>query len=58
VQRLRVEFVREGAGEVSRVLAAWRDLLAGRCGAEVVGRRTEATSQFGVAEGGMKLLAE
>jgi putative protease len=58
VQRFRVEFVREGAGEVSRVLAAWRDLLAGRCGAEVVGRRTEATSQFGVAEGGMKLLAE
>ena len=58
VQRFRVEFVREGAGEVSRVLAAWRDVLAGRCDAEAVGRRTNAMSQFGVAQGGMKLLAE
>ncbi len=58
VQRFRVEFVREGAGEVTKVLAAWRDLLAGRCDPAAVGQRTGATSQFGVAQGGMKLLAE
>ncbi|MEO6597987.1 MAG: U32 family peptidase [Planctomycetota bacterium] len=58
VRRFRVEFVREGAGEVARVLAAWRDVLAGRCDAAAVGRRTSAASQVGVAQGGMKLLAE
>jgi len=58
VRRFRVEFVREGAGEVTRVLAAWRDLLAGKCAAGAVATRTGATSQFGVAQGGMKLLAE
>jgi putative protease len=58
VQRFRVEFVREGAGEVGKVLAAWRDLLAGRCDPAAVAQRTGASSQFGVAQGGMKLLAE
>ncbi|MBX3462479.1 MAG: U32 family peptidase [Planctomycetes bacterium] len=58
VRRFRVEFVREGAAEVERTLAAWRDLLAGRADAEGLARRTGATSQFGVAQGGMRLLAE
>ena len=58
VGRFRVEFVREGAAEVARVLEAWRDLLAGTCDAEHLAARTGATSQFGVAQGGMKLLAE
>ncbi|HEX5052355.1 MAG TPA: DUF3656 domain-containing protein [Planctomycetota bacterium] len=58
VRRFRVEFVREGAGEVGRVVAAWRDVLAGRADAAAVARRTGAASQFGVARGGMKLLAE
>ena len=58
VRRFRVEFVRESATEVQRTLAAWRDLLAGACDAETVAERTGATSQFGVAQGGMRLLAE
>ncbi|MBL9076129.1 MAG: U32 family peptidase [Planctomycetes bacterium] len=58
VRRFRVEFVREDGASVRQVLAAWRDLLAGRCDAAAVGQRTGATSQFGVAQGGMALLAE
>ena len=58
VRRFRVEFVREGAAEVTRVLSAWRELLAGRLDAGGLARRTGALSQFGVAQGGMKLLAE
>lgn len=58
VRRFRVEFVREGRADVTAVLSAWRDLLAGRCDAAVVARRTGAASQFGVAVGGMKLLTE
>lgn len=58
VRRFRVEFVRESGDEVARVLTAWRDLLAGRCDAAAVARRTAASSQIGVAQGGMQLLAE
>jgi putative protease len=58
VRRFRVEFVREQADDVTVVLAAWRDLLAGRCDAAAVAQRTGAGSQFGVAQGGMQLLAE
>lgn len=58
VQRFRIEFVRESGGEVTAALAAFGDLLAGRCDATAVARRTGATSQFGVAQGGMQLLAE
>ena len=58
VRRFRIEFVREAAADVERALGAWRDLLAGRCDAAELARRTGATSQFGVAQGGMQLLAE
>lgn len=58
VRRFRVEFVREGKAEVARVLTAWRELLAGKLDADGLLRRTGASSQFGVAQGGMKLLAE
>ncbi len=58
VRRFRIEFVRESGAEVRTVLAAWQDLLAGRCDAAAVVERTGAVSRFGVAEGGMKLLAE
>ena len=58
VRRFRVEFVRETGDEVQRVVAAWRDLLSGSCDAAALAKRTGATSQFGVATGGMKLLAE
>jgi putative protease len=58
VRRYRVEFVRETAAEVTQVLAAWQDVLAGRIDADELTRRTGATGQIGVAQGGMKLLAE
>lgn len=58
VRRLRVEFVRESGRHVERVLTAWRDLLAGRIDATELARRTGATGQVGVAQGGMKLLSE
>ncbi|MBL8724424.1 MAG: U32 family peptidase [Planctomycetes bacterium] len=58
VQRFRVEFVREGAAEVARVLLAWRELLAGRLDGEGLATRTGASSQFGVARGGQRLLVE
>jgi U32 family peptidase len=58
VRRYRVEFVREDAAEVRRVLTAWRELLDGRIDAAALSRRTGATGQIGVAQGGMSLLAE
>lgn len=58
VQRFRVEFVRESGAVVAAVIGAWRDLLAGRIDAAELARRTGADSQIGVAQGGMKLLAE
>ncbi len=58
VRRYRVEFVRETAAEVTQVLAAWQELLAGRMDADELMRRTGASGQIGVAQGGMKLLAE
>jgi U32 family peptidase len=58
VCRYRVEFVREDGREVARVLSAWQELLAGRMDAEELARRTGASGQIGVAQGGMKLLAE
>lgn len=58
VQRFRVEFVRETAAETTRVLAAWRDRLAGTIDGPTLAQRTGALGQVGVAEGGMQLLAE
>jgi putative protease len=58
VRRFRVEFVREDPQAVTEVLSAWRDLLAGRSDARGLARRTGAESQFGVAVGGVELLAE
>jgi putative protease len=58
VRRFRVEFVRERANEVATVLAAWRELLAGRIDAQALAARTGTAGQIGVAQGGMKLLAE
>jgi U32 family peptidase len=58
VRRYRVEFVRETADEVATVLSAWQELLAGRIGADELAHRTGASGQIGVAQGGMKLLAE
>lgn len=58
VRRYRVEFVREDGGEVASVLQAWRAHLDGAIDADELARRTNASGQIGVAQGGMKLLAE
>jgi putative protease len=58
VRRYRVEFVRETAGEVTTVLTAWRERLAGRIDGAALAARTGASGQVGVAQGGMQLLAE
>lgn len=58
VRRYRVEFVRESATEVERVLGGWRELIAGDIDAGELARRTGAGGQIGVAQGGMKLLTE
>ena len=58
VTRYRVEFVREDGREVGQVLAAWQDLLAGKIDGDELAQRTGASGQIGVAQGGMKLLAE
>jgi putative protease len=58
VRRFRVEFVREDAATVARVLAAWQQHLAGRIDAATLASRTGTEARIGVAQGGMKLLAE
>jgi putative protease len=58
VRRFRVEFVRETGAQVATVVGAWRELLAGRIDAAELATRTGTHGQIGVAEGGMKLLAE
>ena len=58
VRRFRVELVREDGPTVARALAAWRELLAGRIDAGELAARTGASGRIGVAQGGMKLLAE
>ena len=58
VARFRVEFVREDAEQVREVLTAWREHLDGRSDASELAARTGAAGQVGVAQGGMKLLAE
>ena len=47
-----------GAAPFRLSITAWRELLAGKLDADGLLRRTGASSQFGVAQGGMKLLAE
>lgn len=56
VRELRLEFVRESAAEVTRVLEAYRDLLAGRLDHRELVRRVGAHEQFGVTAGTMRVL--
>jgi putative protease len=51
VRHLRVEFLDEPAAEIARVLAAYRDLLAGRTTGRDVWRRLKATNRVGVTRG-------
>ena len=56
VRRFRVELVRESATETGRVLAAYRDLLAGRITPREAIQRAGAHEQFGVTRGTMRVL--
>ena len=56
VRRFRIEFVRETADEVARVLAAYRGLLAGASPPAEVLRRLQAADQQGVSLQPMQLL--
>ncbi|WP_434386587.1 DUF3656 domain-containing U32 family peptidase [Melittangium boletus] len=56
VRRFRVEFVRESREEATRVLAAYQELLAGRCAPAEAVRRAAVHEQFGVTRGTMKVL--
>jgi putative protease len=51
VRHLRVEFLDEPAVEIVRVIAAYRDLLAGRTTGRDVWRRLKATNRVGVTRG-------
>ncbi len=54
VRRFRVELVWESGDEAAAVIAAYRDLLAGRATAAEVLRRVAAHEQFGVTAGTMR----
>ena len=57
VCRLRVELVRETRSETARVLAAYRDLIAGRATAADTLSAIGSHEQFGVTRGTMQVLA-
>jgi putative protease len=56
VRRFRVELVREAEAETRTVLAAYTELLAGRCTPADAVRRVGAHEQFGVTQGTMRVL--
>jgi putative protease len=58
VRRVRVEFVRETATEVERVLGAYRELLAGRTAPAAVLAATGAEPLVGVVAGGRQAAGE
>jgi U32 family peptidase len=57
VRRLRVELVRETRSETARVLAAYRDLIAGRATPAEALAAIGGHEQFGVTRGTMQVLA-
>lgn len=57
VRRFRVEFVREGAEDVRRVMVAYRELLAGRATPREAVQAVGALEKFGVTSGTLKVLA-
>ena len=57
VRRLRVELVRESAAETTRVVDAYRRLVAGEVAPADVLRTTRVHEQFGVTRGTMRTLA-
>ncbi len=58
VQRFRVELVRESAEETTRVVSAYRELLAGRLTGRDVFRDLRATGGYGVVRGSLRVLSD
>jgi putative protease len=56
VRRFRIELVRESAEETSRVVRAYRDLLAGRQSGREVFSALRAASGYGVVRGSLRVL--
>jgi len=56
VRRFRIELVRETADETTRLYAAYRDLVAGKVGADDVVKAAAVHEQFGVTRGTMRTL--
>ncbi|MCC7014541.1 MAG: U32 family peptidase [Planctomycetes bacterium] len=57
VRRFRVELVREGREETSRILAAYGALLAGAISPEVAARRAGARAHYGVSSAPMSVMS-
>jgi putative protease len=56
VRRFRVELVRESFDETARVLAAYRELLAGRIGPADAAARAHAKAHYGVSRAPMEVM--
>jgi putative protease len=56
VGRLRIEFLRDEAAGVARVIALYRDALEGRRDAKNLWRELKATNQYGVTRGQLAVL--
>jgi putative protease len=56
VRRFRVEFVRESRDEAATVLAAYRELLAGRLAPDAAVGRVGALERFGVTSGTLRVM--
>ncbi|MDX2036100.1 MAG: DUF3656 domain-containing protein [Isosphaeraceae bacterium] len=56
VGRLRIEFLRDDAASVARVIALYRDALEGRRDAKNLWRELKATNQYGVTRGQLAVL--
>jgi putative protease len=56
VGRFRIELVREAAGEVTTIVQAYRDLLAGRVEAHDVWRALRTEGRYGVVRGSLRVL--
>jgi len=58
VGRFRLELVRESAEETTQLVAAYRDLLAGRISGREIFRNLRAANGYGVVRGSLRVLSE
>jgi len=58
VARFRLELVRESAEETAALVAAYRDLLAGRASGREIFRTLRASGGYGVVRGSLRVLSE